>query len=144
MRRFLKIFLFLILLAFVGIQFVKVDRTNPPIIKEIQAPPQVKEILRKSCYDCHSNETNWPWYSHVAPLSWLIANDVEEGRKHLNFSEWEKYTIRKKEELKNEIWEEVRDDKMPMVIYTYSHPSARLDITQKNVIKNWATGKLLD
>ena len=132
----------MILLALIGIQFVEVNRTNPPITGDIQAPPQVKALLKTSCYDCHSNETKWPWYSYVAPLSWLIENDVMEGRKHLNFSEWEKYPGRKKEESKKEIWEEVRDENMPMAIYTYSHPSSKLDITQKNIIKQWAAGEL--
>jgi len=144
MRRIFKIFLFLIFLALIGIQFVEVNRNNPPVTGDLQAPAQVKEILKPSCYDCHSNETKWPWYSYVAPISWFVANDVEEGRKHLNFSEWEKYPSQKKEESKREIWEEVRDDKMPMAIYTYTRPSAKLDITQKNVIKNWAAGRLLD
>lgn len=142
MGRFFKVVFVLIFLALIGIQFVEVNRTNPPITGEIQVPPQLKEIFKKSCYDCHSNETKWAWYSYVAPISWLISNDVEEGRKDLNFSEWEKYYSRKKEELKKEIWEEVRDDKMPMGIYIYTHPSSKLDLTQKNVIKRWAAGEI--
>lgn len=142
MGRVIKVVSVLIFLALVGIQFVTVERTNPPVTGDIQAPPQVKEILKKSCYDCHSNETKWPWYSYVAPVSWLVSNDVEQGRRHLNFSDWEKYSSNKKSESKKEIWEEVRDDKMPMAIYTYSHPSSKLDITQKNVIKQWAAGEI--
>jgi hypothetical protein len=142
MGRVIKVILVLILLVLVVIQFVDVNRTNPPVTGDINAPLQVKEILKKSCYDCHSNETKWPWYSYVAPVSWLVANDVEQGRKHLNFSEWGKYSSRKKEESKKEIWEEVRDDKMPMGIYTVMYPASKLDITQKNIIKNWAGSEL--
>lgn len=140
MGRILKVFFLLILIALIGIQFIDVERTNPVVTADLKAPGEIKEILIKSCYDCHSNQTEWPWYSYVAPVSWLVANDVAEGRKHLNFSDWEKFPGRKKEELKKEIWEEVRDDKMPMTIYTYTHPGAKLDITQKNLIKLWATG----
>ncbi len=143
MGRVIKVVLVLVFFALVGIQFVEVNRTNPPVAGDINVTIQVKEVLKKSCYDCHSNETKWPWYSCVAPISWLVANDVELGRKHLNFSEWEKYSSRKKEESKKEIWEEVRDDKMPMGIYTLMHPVSKLDITQKNIIKNWASGQIL-
>lgn len=72
----------------VGIQFIPVDRSNPPVTSDVQAPAEVDAILRRACYDCHSNETVWPWYSRVAPVSWLIAEDVEEGREELNFSTW--------------------------------------------------------
>lgn len=143
MGRLFKVLIILIFFALIGIQFIEIERTNPPVVGDLQAPPQVKEILKKSCYDCHSNETKWPWYSYVAPVSWFVANDVEQGRKHLNFSDWEKYSSRKKEESKKEIWEEVRDDKMPMGIYTLMHPASKLDITQKNIIKNWASGQIL-
>ncbi len=140
MGRIFKVFFVLILIALIGIQFINVDRTNPVVTADLKAPVAIKELLVKSCYDCHSNQTEWPWYSYVAPVSWLVANDVAEGRKHLNFSDWEKLPGRKKEELKKEIWEEVRDDNMPMTIYTYTHPEAKLDFTQKNLIKQWATG----
>lgn len=140
MGRIFKVFFVLILIALIGIQFINVERTNPVVTADLKAPVAIKELLVKSCYDCHSNQTEWPWYSYVAPVSWLVANDVAEGRKHLNFSDWEKLPGRKKEELKKEIWEEVRDDNMPMTIYTYTHPEAKLDFTQKNLIKQWATG----
>lgn len=140
MGRILKVFFVMILIALIGIQFIDVERTNPVVTADLKAPVAIKELFIKSCYDCHSNQTEWPWYSYVAPVSWLVANDVAEGRKHLNFSDWEKLPGRKKEELKKEIWEEVRDDKMPMTIYTYTHPEAKLDFTQKNLIKQWATG----
>ncbi|HOI29472.1 MAG TPA: heme-binding domain-containing protein [Melioribacteraceae bacterium] len=140
MGRILKVFFVMILIALIGIQFIDVERTNPVVTADLKAPVAIKELFIKSCYDCHSNQTEWPWYSYVAPVSWLVANDVAEGRKHLNFSDWEKLPGRKKEELKKEIWEEVRNDKMPMTIYTYTHPEAKLDFTQKNLIKQWATG----
>ncbi len=72
-------------------QFVPAKRTNPPVQGVLVAPPEIEATLRRACYDCHSNETRWPWYSRVAPLSWFIVRDVEVGRKEINFSEWGSY-----------------------------------------------------
>ncbi|MEW6195764.1 MAG: heme-binding domain-containing protein [Bacteroidota bacterium] len=140
MGRFFKYFFVLLILAFVGIQFIEIEKTNPPIIADINAPAEVKNLFKMACYDCHSNETKWPWYSSVAPVSWLIEKDVREGRGHLNFSEWELMKSDKKAEYKKEIWEEVNEGNMPLPIYTYLHPNAKLDITQKNIIRQWALG----
>ncbi len=140
MSRFLKYLFVLLILAFIGIQFIEIEKTNPPVTAEIKAPDEVINLFKTACYDCHSNETKWPWYSSVAPISWLVEKDVREGRNHLNFSEFELMTSDKKAEYKKEIWEEVRDDNMPLNIYTIIHPKAKLDITQKNLIKQWALG----
>ncbi len=70
-------------------QFVPIETSNPPVTADIGTPADVKGILERSCYDCHSNVTTWPWYSRVAPFSWLVAYDVAEAREHLNFSEWD-------------------------------------------------------
>ena len=77
----------LLILVLIGIQFIPVERTNPPVVLDVDAPPQVKEILKKACYDCHSNDTEWAWYTKIAPMSFLAIKDVDEGREHLNFSE---------------------------------------------------------
>jgi len=87
-RKIMKIAFFILVAVFVLAQAIRVERLNPPVQAEITADPAVKPLLRRACYDCHSNETVWPWYSNVAPASWLIASDVEEGRSNLNFSEW--------------------------------------------------------
>ena len=79
------------LVLFLAIQFVPVERTNPPVISDFRGPEEVKKILVRSCYDCHSNETKWPWYAKLAPGSWILAHDVSEGRFALNFSEWDDY-----------------------------------------------------
>jgi hypothetical protein len=76
------------------IQFIRPEKTNPPIVRErtleaaVTVPPAVEDILARSCNDCHSDRTRWPWYSYFAPVSWLVVNDVNEGRRHLNFSQW--------------------------------------------------------
>jgi hypothetical protein len=134
-----KLILISILSLFVIIQLFPVERENPSteVDMEIGAPPEVKMILKNSCYDCHSNQTHWPFYSYIAPISWLVAHDVEDGRKDLNFSEWNKYPAEKIEKLKSEIQEEVLGDEMPLGIYTLIHPSAKLSEDQKNILKKW-------
>ncbi len=77
-----------LIIALVAIQLVPVDRTNPPVETEVPATVEVRSILRRACYDCHSNETVWPWYSRIAPISWLVARDVREGREKVNLSTW--------------------------------------------------------
>lgn len=138
--RLSTIIFIIILLVIIGIQFIEVEKTNPPVTADINAPIEVKTILQQSCYDCHSNETKWPWYSKVAPVSWLVSKDVVEGREHLNFSDWEKLLPAKQRKLKEEIWEEIEEDKMPMSNYTLLHPSAKLDLIKKQTIKKWAVG----
>lgn len=99
---------------------------------------EVAQLLKTSCYDCHSNETNYPWYSHIAPVSWLVARDVREGREELNFSKWQEYDLNKMLGKLEDISEEVSEEKMPMKIYTLIHPSANLDVTQRELIIAWA------
>lgn len=137
MRRLFKIFPILLFLAFIGIQFIEVERTNPPITADLQAPFDIKNIFKKACYDCHSNETVWPWYSKVAPVSWFIIKDVKDGRNQLNFSEWEKLNRNVKEKRIKAIWEQINNDEMPLNNYKYLHPDSKLDIIQKNLIKKW-------
>jgi hypothetical protein len=122
-------------------QFVPVDTSNPPVTAEIDAPADVKGILERSCYDCHSNETTWPWYSRVAPVSWLVAHDVEEAREHLNFSEWDQLSTEDQLEGIEEAWEEVEEGEMPLWFYLPLHPEARLSATDREVLKRWATSE---
>ena len=133
----LRIIAIVIIVILIGIQFVPVSKTNPPVTGEIKAPDDVMQILRTSCYDCHSNEVVWPWYSNVAPMSWLVAYDVDEAREHLNFSEWASYSADDKAEDIEEIWEEVEEGKMPLWYYLPLHPEARLSDADKQTIKVW-------
>src|SRR5437764_11402850 len=82
--------------ALLAVQAFRIDRTNPPVEQDVAAPAGVEALLRRACYNCHSHETVWPWYSHVAPVSWLLAHDVSEGRRELNFSTWPAYRGAKK------------------------------------------------
>ena len=138
MSRIIKTFVVLFLIAFLGIQFLEVDQTNPPVEADIEAPSNIKAIFKKSCYDCHSNETKWPWYSKVAPVSWMISDHVNKGRKQLNFSMWEKYYTADQRRLKEEILEEILNENMPLKNYTFLHPNSILTIDKKNLIKDWA------
>ncbi|MBK7631950.1 MAG: heme-binding domain-containing protein [Ignavibacteriales bacterium] len=136
----MKKFIAFIALILIGIQFIPVERTNPPVQSDIDAPANVKAIFKKACYDCHSNETNWAWYTKVAPASFLAVKDVEDGRRHLNFSEWGNYTS-KTEKMKDEIWDEVREEQMPPWQYKIFHSDKVLTQEEKDIVRSWATSK---
>lgn len=121
-----------------AMQLVPVDRSNPPVITDLEAPIEVKSLLQRSCYDCHSNQVNWPWYSYVAPVSWLVAHDVSEGRAELNFSEWNQYA--QDREMREEIYEEVAEGEMPMKIYLLTHPDAAVSESELAFLRQWAFG----
>ena len=124
--------------AFIAIQLVPVNRTNPPVQGDFRGSPEVASVLRRACYDCHSNETIWPWYSRVAPLSWIIAHDVSEGRAALNFSTWNQLSPDKQAEAVKESWEEVAEGKMPTWYYVALHPEARLSAKDRSVLQAWS------
>jgi len=128
----------------VGLQFVPVHRTNPPITWDINAPENVSSILRTSCYDCHSNETRWPWYSYIAPVSYFIASDVNEGRKHLNFSEWDKYDAKRRSKKMDGVAELVEKGVMPLSIYTLIHTDAKMSPEKIQAIKKWVAANDVD
>ena len=123
--------------ALVLIQFVPVSRTNPPVTGEIPAPPEVKAVLKKSCYDCHSNESIWPWYSRVAPISWLVVRDVNEARSEMNFSEWNQMTPKAQAHKLKECIEEIEEKEMPLKIYLPLHPEARLSDSDVATLRAW-------
>jgi hypothetical protein len=139
----IKLILLYIFIPFLLIQLIPIDRENPPIdiSNTLDAPSEVMTVLKNSCYDCHSNETNWPFYSYIAPISWLVYRDVKFGREDLNFSEWNNLTDEKREHKKEEIIEEISRETMPMPIYLLTHPSASLNSNDKILIKNWLTGR---
>lgn len=115
-----KIILFSSIALLVLIQFIPVDRTNPEILAEPEwDSPETKEFAKRACYDCHSNETKWPFYSYIAPVSWIIAHHVEEGREYFNVHDTRK-------DHRDEAAEEVYEGKMPMAGYTMFHKDAKL------------------
>ena len=140
-RRGLKVGGIALLGLLVAAQFVPVDRSHPPVVEEIDAPVQVRAALERACYDCHSNETVWPAYSYVAPISWLVARDVHEGREHINYSEWNRYSDEERLELMEETWEEIAEGEMPMGPYLVLHPEAKLSTEERAALRAWTLGQ---
>jgi hypothetical protein len=104
--------------------------TNPPVLKEpAWDSPQTRALAKRACFDCHSNETQWPWYSNVAPVSWLVQDDVDGGRHHLNFSEFDK-----KQEHARHAVEEIENGDMPIWFYVPLHPPAKLTPEEKSAL----------
>ena len=99
--------------------------------------PEVHEVIKAACYDCHSNETIYPWYSHVAPFSWIIADHVIEGRDELNFSEWGTYSLKRQDHKLEEMIEEVEEGEMPMKGYVMLHSEADLTEEQTEAVFSW-------
>ncbi len=127
----------------VAIQLYRPARTNPAadpantLTATTAVPADVAAVLKRSCYDCHSNETRWPWYSNVAPLSWGVIGHVTEARSHYNFSEWGTYTPAKRATLLENMCGEVREGGMPLLSYLLLHPDARLSDADRKAICDW-------
>jgi hypothetical protein len=124
LKKYLIIALALLVVAFIAIQFVPYgrDHTNPAVSAEPNwDAPATRDLAQRACFDCHSNETVWPWYSNIAPVSWLIQRDVDEGRRVVNFSTWDQ-----PQHEAGEAWEVVQVGYMPPSYYVLMHPEANL------------------
>lgn len=132
-----KQLLLVTLLILVAVQFVPVERTNPPVESPTVGSQPVMDLFRRACFDCHSNETIWPWYSKVAPFSWLFAYDVNRGREKLNFSTWNRPRLQDQNILKAEIWKQVKFGNMPPPFYVLGHPAGRVTTDEHPRIRNW-------
>ncbi len=134
----LRIVLVILVAGLALAQAIPVERTNPPVESLVQAPPEVMAALKKSCWDCHSNETVWGWHTKIAPMSWLVAHDVNEGRGELNFSRWDAIDAKRMQKLAKKIPEEVQDGDMPPFLYGLAHPSSKPTDADKAAIVGWA------
>ena len=129
--------------ALVLIQIIPVRRNNPPvdpsrtIYATEKVPAAVHDVFQRSCSNCHSNQTAWPWYGYVAPVSWLIAHDVRQGRSKLNLSEWGNYTAKKREERLEDICEQLTDGDMPDGLYAFFHREAHVTPQERAAICQW-------
>ena|SRR6266851_1844333 len=125
---------------FITIQLIPVSRANPPEQNNPDAPAAIVRLLKRACYDCHSNQTRWPWYSFVAPASWLVSRHVAEARRRLNFSEWEAYASDPDTAAHKlaEIADQVASGKMAPWYYRAAHPEARLKPTERQALIRWA------
>ena len=130
-------------IAFLVAQLVRPDRSNPAVSADLSAPPAVKDALQRSCYDCHSNQTRWPWYSAVTPFSWWIHHEVAEGRRRMNFSSWTDYTSDPgtEDQKLDEIARLIASDAMPPWYYRAMHPGARLTYGERDAITRWIAGE---
>jgi hypothetical protein len=137
-------------LALLGMQLIRpeVSRATLPgdgtLADHLPVPAEVDTLLRTACYDCHSDKTRWPWYAHVAPVSWLIAYDVRHGRSDLDFSSWSTDPVREPTPTQRLTWmcDDVRDGTMPPPLYRLLHPKARLRDDEKEMLCAWTAGAM--
>lgn len=140
-----KIILLILLIVFVGIQFIPTKRNQSESIPNTDfmvvnnVPQNIYNSLQTSCYDCHSNNTSYPWYNKVQPVAWFLENHIEEGKAELNFSDWNTYSNRRKKSKLKSIVSQIEDDKMPLISYTLIHKDAVLTQKQKTEIIDWIT-----
>ena len=141
--KILKIILLILLVLFVGIQFVPTKRNQTGMIpitdfmKVYDVPTEVSTILKTSCYDCHSNNTQYPWYNKVQPVAWFLESHIQDGKSELNFNEWKNYSNRRKKSKLKSISSQIRKDKMPLSSYTFIHGDAKLSESKKELIIKW-------
>lgn len=144
MKKTLKWLVVALFTFFVGAQFVRPERSNVALPAEqsfnahLNVPSDVNTVLNRACMDCHSNQTSWPWYSNVAPVSWFVADHVNHGRSHLNFSTWASYERDDAEQLLDSICREVKNGKMPLKSYIYLHPDAELSVADRKKLCDWS------
>lgn len=138
----MKKMLVVLLVAFIIIQFFPIDKTNPPVdagmdfLKIKHTPEPIAKIITTSCYDCHSNESKYPWYSNIAPASWFLQNHIKEGRKHLNFSTFAMYEPKRQIKKMEECVELIEKHEMPLESYYIGHQDAKItDIQRQELIK---------
>ena len=143
MKKALKIAVIVLILLFVIAQFVRPDRSAPPIdnaqVLESNAvvPADVKAILQRSCADCHSNATSYPWYSNISPASWWLQSHINDGRHELNFSEWATYSPKKRNKKMEEVCEQVTSREMPLPSYLWIHRDAQMSDDEIKVLCSW-------
>lgn len=132
-----------VVLLIIAIQFFDTDKnisatpSENAIEKHYQLSSHVQGLLKTSCYDCHSNNTAYPWYNNIQPVKWWLADHVNSGRRHLNFDEFNTYSKEKKLKKLDEITETVKEEEMPLSSYTIIHHNAKLSSTDKSEIEKW-------
>ena len=142
-KKWIQRILLALAVIFLLAQFVRPARSNPPVdeTKALQAPPHVQSILDRSCADCHSHRTTWPWYSNITPVSWWLVDHVKEARHELSLSEFGTYEPKKAAHKMEEVCEMIEKGEMPLREYLWLHPSARLSEADKRTLCEWAKGE---
>jgi hypothetical protein len=134
----------IVFIVFIVIQFIQPARNNnvqllaTDISKTVSIPESVQTILRNTCYDCHSNNTNYPWYSNIQPVGWLLSKHITNGKQALNFSEYGSYSPRRQLSKLDEITNAIRDDIMPLPSYKMMHKNVQFGTNEKTLLINWA------
>ncbi|WP_204345967.1 heme-binding domain-containing protein [Psychroserpens algicola] len=142
--KIIKKILVALLVVFIIMQFFGPDKNEGELasidafIADTQPPGDVHDILKNTCFDCHSDVTRYPWYNNITPVNYWMAEHVEDGKKHFNVSAWDTYDLKKKKHKMDELVEEVMEKKMPLPSYTYTHGDAKLTEAQILAIKDWA------
>lgn len=142
--KLLKIIGWVVLGLLLIIQLIPTEKNEGEVssldvfVSETKPSAEVQGILKKACYDCHSNITEYPWYHKIAPVNFWMNHHVEEGKEHLNFSVWNVYSLKRKEHKIEEVWEEVEEKHMPIDSYTWTHGDAKLTDKEISLVVNWA------
>ncbi|MDO6600122.1 MULTISPECIES: heme-binding domain-containing protein [Flavobacteriaceae] len=140
-----KIILLILLVAFVGIQFIPTERNQTDIVPVTDfmlvnnVPNNIKNKLQVSCYDCHSNNTKYPWYNKIQPVAWFLEEHIKDGKKELNFSEWESLSNRRKASKLRSIIKQIESGEMPLNSYTLIHKDAKFSKVETNEMINFIT-----
>lgn len=143
MKKILKIVAIVVFIGFIGIQFIRPGFTNPPLVagetieETIQVPENVQAILKKSCNDCHSNTTVYPWYSYIQPSASFLKNHIDEGRREVNLSVWKTYEAKKQRRKLAEMCEQVESKEMPLPSYLWIHWDAKLTDAERKTLCDW-------
>ncbi len=133
-----------LLVVLVVIQFIRPERNVSEIPSQndirvhYSVPANVESVLKRACYDCHSNNTNYPWYANIQPVLWWLQDHIEEGKEELNFSEFATYSAKKADHKLDEVIEMVEEEEMPLESYTYIHKDAILSSSEKKLLIDWA------
>ncbi|MGB3152633.1 MAG: heme-binding domain-containing protein [Maribacter sp.] len=142
--KILKKIALVLLVVFIAMQFYRPEKNISQgnhtlgFLRETNPPDEVKKILQESCYDCHSNNTRYPWYNNIAPVSYWLSDHINGGKEHLNFSDWENYSLKQKDHKMEELVEEISEGEMPLKEYKWTHKSAELTQEQIDSIASWA------
>ena len=126
---------------FASAQFVRPEMNEPPhrpLMTGAEVPAEVQQVFNRACQDCHSSNTSWPWYAKVVPVAWMVKQDVDEGRKFLDLTEWDKYTKGQKMGYLAGMVSATKTERMPPPRYTWLHPDAKLSPDERKLIANWA------
>lgn len=147
--KIVKIVIMILCVVFVGIQFIPTKRNESHLLSTSDfmmvntVPKPIESKIKASCYDCHSNHTNYPWHNKIQPIAWFLEDHIKEGKKELNFSEWENVSDRRRKSKLKSIISQIKNDEMPLSTYTLIHRDAIFSVSDKKLIVDWFQ-KLMD